>query len=200
VPLQIVAPESVKPGEPIKLQVIAINNKAGHDFPTGPLDIIQAWIEVVVTDDQGNIVFESGRPDENNILPSDTTIFKAEAIDQFGNRIDKHNLWEMVGARFKRTLFTGYSDVATYAFFCPDQSMMASAGVEGGEQQERRGVDPLTVDLPALEGTTELHVRARLRYRKVEQYLIDFLMPDSGLTATITDMSTAEARIVVSPN
>jgi len=200
VPLQIVAPESVKPGEPIKIQVIAINNKAGHDFPTGPLDIIQAWIEVVVEDDQGNIVFESGRPNEENILPSDTTIFKAEAIDQYGNRIDKHNLWEMVGARFKRTLFPGYSDIATYAFFCPDQSMMASAGAEGGEQMERRGVDPLTLDIPALEGATQLHVRARLRYRKVEQYLIDFLMPDSGLTATITDMSTAEAHIVILPN
>ena len=61
-------------------------------------------------------------------------------------------------------------------------------------------VDPVTVDIAATEGSSELHVRARLRYRKVEQYLIDFLMPDSGMTAKITDMSTAEAVIVVSPN
>jgi len=200
VPLQIVAPETVKPGEAIKLQIIAINNKAGHDFPTGPLDIIQAWIEVVVEDDMGNVVYESGRPDEDNYLPSGTTIFKAEAIDQFGNRIDKHNLWEMVGARFKRTLFPGYSDIATYAFFCPDQSLMASAGSEGGEVMERRGVDPLTVDIDTPDGSSVLHVRARLRYRKVEQYLIDFLFPDSGLQAHITDMSEAEARIVISTN
>jgi hypothetical protein len=173
VPLQILAPETAAPGEPIKLQVIAVNNKAGHDFPTGPLDIIQAWIEVVVEDDHGNIVFESGRLDADNYLPSGTTVFKAEAVDQFGNRIDKHNLWEMVGARFKRTLFPGYSDIATYAFAYPD---------------------------PTPEGTQALHVTARLRYRKVEQYLIDYLFPDSGLTAPVTDMSEAAARITVSPN
>jgi hypothetical protein len=169
VPLQIIAPETASPGEPIDLKVIAINNKAGHDFPTGPLDIIQAWLEVVVEDDAGNIVFESGRPDADHFLPPGTIVFKAEAIDQFGNRIDKHNLWEMVGARFKRTLFPGYSDVASYDFSYPD-------------------------------GSQEVRVRARLRYRKVEQHLIDFLFPGQGLTAPITDMSVAEARIQISAN
>jgi hypothetical protein len=50
VPIEIEAPASVAPGDSVDLFVRAINNKVGHDFPTGPLDIIQAWIEVEVTD------------------------------------------------------------------------------------------------------------------------------------------------------
>jgi hypothetical protein len=77
---------------------------------------------------------------------------------------------------------------------------MAAAGGEVGEAMERGGTDPVTVGLAPTEGAAVLHVTARLRYRKVEQYLIDYLFPDSGLTAPITDMSEAVARITVSPN
>lgn len=165
VPIEIVSPATVAPGEPVKFQVVAVNNKAGHDFPTGPLDIIQAWIEVEVRDPDGDLVFRSGGVDDEGFLEGDATIFKAEAIDQFGNLIDKHNLWEMVGARFKRTLFPGYSDVASYTFDYPES------------------------------GAEQLQITARLRYRKVDQYLTNFLFPGQGLTAHITDMSTASARI-----
>jgi len=170
VPLEIVVPEAVKPGEEVRLQVVTINNKPGHDFPTGPLDIIQAWIDLEVRDAAGNVVYQSGKLTDDNFLDPGTTIFKAEAIDQYGNLIDRHNLWEMVGARFKRTLFPGYSDVADYSFTAPE-------GADGE--------------------ATELIVEAKLRYRKVDQYLVDFLFPDQGLTAFITDISSAQARIRV---
>jgi len=160
----------VKPGDEVRLQVVTINNKPGHDFPTGPLDIIQAWIDLEVRDAAGNVVYQSGKLTDDNFLDPGTTIFKAEAIDQYGNLIDRHNLWEMVGARFKRTLFPGYSDVADYSFTVPESA--------DGE-------------------ATELIVEAKLRYRKVDQYLVDFLFPDQGLTAFITDISSAQARIRV---
>ena len=142
-------------------------------------------------DDLGREVFRSGYLDEGGFLHSSTTVFKAEGIDQFGNLIDKHNLWEMVGARFKRTLFPGYSDVASYAFVCPDQSSL----VELDGQAPENPLAPQDVEIVAPVGATELVVTARLRYRKVDQYFLNFLAPDQGLTAPITDMSFAEARI-----
>ena len=208
VPIQIIAPETVSPGEEIRVQVVAVNNKPGHDFPTGPLDIIQAWIELEVRDQSGAVVFQSGALDEEGFLGPDATVFKAEAIDQFGNLIDKHNLWEMVGARFKRTLFPGYSDVATYAFFCPDQA----TGIREAEAQEEaplgpepvelartppQAMPPADLSLTAPTGSGELVISARLRYRKVDQYLINFLFPDQDMTSAITDVSVAEARIRV---
>ena len=46
-------------------------------------------------------------------------MFKAEPVDQYGNLIDRHNLWEMVGVRYRRSLFPGFSDTAEYTFACP---------------------------------------------------------------------------------
>ena len=41
-----------------------------------------------------------------------------------------------------------------------------------------------------------MRVRARLLYRKIDQYLLNFLFgEDSGLTSPITDMSHDEAVI-----
>jgi hypothetical protein len=60
VPLQLMVPEKVIPGQAVKIQTIFTNNKVGHDFPTGPLDIIQAWVEIIVEDQDGNEIFVSG--------------------------------------------------------------------------------------------------------------------------------------------
>jgi len=119
VPVQVVVPKTAKPGETVPIQVVVTSNKVGHDFPTGPLDIIQSWVELVVKDERGNIVYKSGTLDERHFVEPGSFIFKAEPVDQYGNLIDRHNLWEMVGVRFRRSLFPGFSDAAEYSFPCP---------------------------------------------------------------------------------
>jgi len=54
VELAIDVPETVAPGEVLPVRVVMTANKVGHDFPTGPLDIIQSWVEITVVDDAGN--------------------------------------------------------------------------------------------------------------------------------------------------
>ena len=53
VTVNLTVPPSVAPGETIPLKVTMGSNKVGHDFPTGPLDIIQSWLEIHVTDGAG---------------------------------------------------------------------------------------------------------------------------------------------------
>jgi hypothetical protein len=179
VPIEIVAPSVVHPGQQINLQVVATNNKVGHDFPTGPLDIIQAWVEIQVTDQDGNVVFSSGQRDERHFIEPGTFMFKAEPVDQYGNLIDRHNLWEMVGVRYRRSLFPGFSDRAEYAFDAPP----LDAAV--GSTTSRRSDATLTV-------------RARLLYRKADQFLLNFLFTEeSGITAPVTVMSEDEFTIRV---
>ncbi len=187
IPVELILPKTVKAGEPLDVRVVITNHKTGHDFPTGPLDIIQSWIELVVTDADGQVVYESGLIDEKGYLSEGAFIFKAEGIDRHGNLIDKHNLWEMVGARFKRSLFPGYSDTARYEFTCPS----ALAATEPLPPQQETSVPvPANVRGP-------LTVKARLRYRKVDQTLIDFVFPDKGLTAPITDLSETEGTVEI---
>ncbi|MDH5307544.1 MAG: cytochrome c family protein, partial [Myxococcales bacterium] len=63
VSIEIQAPDTVRPGEEIDIRVVISSNKVGHDFPTGPLDIIQSWINLEVTDDKGRVLLGSGALD-----------------------------------------------------------------------------------------------------------------------------------------
>lgn len=187
VALELRAPDRVRPGESVLLQALTTSNKVGHDFPTGPLDIIQSWIELVVTDADGREVFASGKVDGKGFIQEGAFMFKAEGVDRVGNLIDRHNLWEMVGARFRRSLFPGITDAGEYAFACPSALAHTLPAAPGKEAE---------VAVPGgVRGP--LRVRAVLRYRKVDQTLIEFLYPGQGITAPITDMAVAEAVIAV---
>ena len=201
IPIEIVAPERVRPGEEVPIRLTITNNKVGHDFPTGPLDIIQAWVELEVTDQAGNVVFESGRRDEGHFIEPGSFMFKAEPVDQYGNLIDRHNLWEMVGVRYRRSLFPGFSDVAEFSFMCPGGPLTNAEIAEGGV---RAPIDGSSVEQELVVITPgdirELNVAARLMYRKADQFLLNFLFgPDSGITSPVTVMSEAEASIAVGP-
>ncbi|HEX8850030.1 MAG TPA: multiheme c-type cytochrome [Gemmatimonadaceae bacterium] len=168
IPVELMAPATAKPGAPIVIETMLTNNKAGHDFPTGPLDIIQAWVELSVTDQDGRVVYTSGRRDSANFIAPGSFMLKAEPVDQNGNLIDRHNLWEMVGVRYRRSLFPGFSDQQKFTFPCPSAK------------------------------ATELHVTARLLYRKADQYLLNFLFgANSGITAPVTVVSEDHKTIRV---
>lgn len=187
--LELDVPKEVVAGDTVGVRAVITANKVGHDFPTGPLDIIQAWVELVVTDAEGRVIFASGRRDERNFIEPGTFMFKAEPVDQYGNLIDRHNLWEMVGVRYRRSLFPGFSDTAEYSFQC------AGSAAAGG-----RGLREERFDLRT-PAAGEVTVTARLLYRKIDQYLLNFMFGEtSGLTSKVTEMARAQARLRVLPH
>lgn len=170
VPIELVTPAVAVAGRPVAIQVRITNNKTGHDFPTGPLDIIQAWVELTVSDQSGRIVYQSGQRDSTNFIAPGSFMFKSEPVDQYGNLIDRHNLWEMVGVRYRRAVFPGFSDQESY-----------------------------TMRVPARR-VSEMRVTAKLMYRKIDQFLLNFLFgKESGLTATVTVVSEDSRTIRVTP-
>jgi len=189
VPIEIVGPDNVVPGEEIKITAVLTNNKPGHDFPTGPIDIIQAWVELIVTDQDGNEVFASGKVDENHFIEPGSFVFKVEPVDQYGNLIDKHNLWEMVGVRFNRSMFPGFSDQADFSFSCPSE--VSAKKMEPVEERAFK------FEAPNAQ-ITQLHVTAKLKYRKIDQFLVNYLFGDnSGITTPITIISEDTKTIIV---
>jgi hypothetical protein len=193
VQLALDVPPSVRAGEQIPVRVILTSNKVGHDYPTGPLDIIQSWIELRVEDEKGNVVFASGRRDEKNFIEPGSFLFKAEPVDQYGNLIDRHNLWEMVGVRYRRALFPGYSDTAEYMVACPS-GLVPPPAKPGTAAQP--GVEKFNV--PARAGAGTYRVTAILEYRKVDQFLLNFLFGEkSGLTAPVTEIARVSADVRV---
>lgn len=187
------APDSVAPGESIPVRVVMASNKVGHDFPTGPLDIIQSWLEVTVTDDTGKTIFTSGTRDEKNFIKPGSFLFKAEPVDQHGNLIDRHNLWEMVGVRYRRALFPGYSDTVQYSIPC-------SGALETGSPPQKS--DPARADqkveVPAPAQAGKYQITASLQYRKVDQFLLNFLFGETNkLTSPVTEIARVTATVAV---
>ncbi len=189
VKIRIEAPPSVAPGHTIPVRVIMTSNKVGHDYPTGPLDMIQSWVELRVEDDSGNLIFTSGQRDPRHFLVPGTFLFKAEPVDQYGNLIDRHNLWEMVGVRYRRSLFPGYSDTVEYNVMCPS----------GGPSLPAAKLNPNTnFSVTAGRATGKLHINATLHYRKIDQFLLNYVMGEkSGLTAPVVDIASATANVCV---
>jgi len=182
VPVELIVPPQVRPGQDVDVRVTMTNNKVGHEFPTGPLDIIQAWLHVRVTDQNGKVVYESGMRDARHFIQPGSFMLKAEPVDQYGNLIDKHNLWEMVGVRYRRAIFPGFSDQADFTFKCPPTIRQVAASPLAAEPGER------------------LDVTVQLMYRKFDQYLLNFLFGESaGLTAPATVVSEDRATIRVRP-
>ena len=119
-------------------------------------------------------------------------MFKAEPVDQYGNLIDRHNLWEMVGVRFRRALFPGYSDTVEYAIDC-------TGGVALGQESDlaRSGREVQEFDVPtSTPGHYEIVVS--LMYRKVDQFLLNYMLgEDTEITAPIVEMVSTSARVAV---
>jgi len=145
---------------------------------------LQSWIELVVKDDSGRTVFTSGTVDEKGFIQPGSFIFKAEPVDQYGNLIDRHNLWEMVGVRHRRALFPGFSDTAEFSFLCPELYTVQDRS-RFEPQQERS----YQIQVPS-RPTSKLTVRARLCYRKIDQFLVNFMFGSKGLTSPITEMAS----------
>jgi len=101
----------------------------------------------------------------------------------------------MVGVRYRRALFPGYSDTVEYLIDCPttiapagDEAVLYKAGDQ--EIKEYEG--------PVVEATGEYEVVAKLMYRKVDQFLINFLLgEDSGLSAPVVQMTETRAKVKV---
>ena len=186
--LRLEVPRTATPGQKVPVRVVLVSNKVGHDYPTGPLDMIQSWVELRVEDERGRKIFASGQRDERNFLVPGTFLFKAEPVDQYGNLIDRHNLWEMVGVRYRRSLFPGYSDTVEYNVLCPSG---------GPRAPERSGKDVREYSVRTMEPGT-LRIAATLHYRKIDQFLLNYVMGEAAhLTSPVVDIASATAEVSV---
>ncbi len=186
----------------LPIRVVLTSNKVGHDYPTGPLDMIQSWVELHVVDEEGRKVFSSGTRDERNFIAPGSFLFKAEPVDQHGNLIDRHNLWEMVGVRFRRSLFPGYSDTVEYNVDCGSVFSPMPAHGDGtrAPAAPARGDGSQQFDVPRPARAGRYMVTAILQYRKVDQFLTNYLLGEnSGITAPVIEISRATAVFEVPP-
>jgi hypothetical protein len=165
VALRIDAPLTARRGGEVRLSAVLSNNKAGHGFPTGPLNIVRAWVELTVYDSTGKEVFHSGLLDAEDHIEPGSYVLKPLAINLHSQMILEPDLWHPAGPRYRPAILAGQSATYGYEFRVP----------------------------PGARGP--LAVRARLRYRKANQYFMDSVYPSGHRTARIMDISSSGADI-----
>ncbi len=106
-------------GEQAEIHVVVSNRGVGHDFPGGTIDINQAWIEFLVMDAEGELVFSSGTIDETNTVDNNAYFYRSLPVDRNGDLVWKHDLFNMVGESFRRVIKAGESDIVSYSFVVP---------------------------------------------------------------------------------
>ncbi|MDA0791607.1 MAG: multiheme c-type cytochrome [Proteobacteria bacterium] len=192
--LDILAPETIKPDEELSLRVVLTNNKTGHDFPTGPLDMIESWIEIKVTDEAGQVIYHTGAVNEDGTVADSQVVFRSDGFDRQGKLIDRHNLWDLVGASYKRSMYPGVTDAVEVRFRCPSMSRPRVVGDDG------EGKRTATFAMPAAGSTlaSQLKVTATLWYRKANPEFLDRVYGASeNIRSPATAMSTASTSIDV---
>jgi len=101
-----------------KLKVKVINKRAGHHLPTSLTEVRQVWVEVVISDDQGNELYRNGTLSEANEVPANAVIFNAHAVDKDGN--DTMLPWEITRFVDVNTIPPKGYKYAKYAFNIPE--------------------------------------------------------------------------------
>lgn len=167
VSLGIKAPSSVERGTVTLVQVALTNNKVGHSFPTGPLNIGRAWIELEIVDSAGHEIFHSGKLDAQNHIEAGSYILKPLAITTDSREIVMADLWHPTGPLYRPAILPGQSQGFAYQAQIPE-------GAQG-----------------------PLRVIARLRYCKANQFFMDSVYTDVHREAPITDISSSQITIEV---
>jgi len=76
---------------------------------------------------------------------------------------------------------------------CPDALARPAPAAAGSRDESVR-----VHDVAAAPGVARLHVLAKLYYRKVDQFLLNYMFgADSGLSAPVVELDRAEAEIAI---
>jgi hypothetical protein len=93
-PLNKVLP-ALRRGDSERVDVVVRTRKVGHFFPAGTVDGFDVWLELKATDDKGQVLFWSGRVEDDGKGPVEKSahFYRSQSIDEHGNPINKRNAW-----------------------------------------------------------------------------------------------------------
>ena len=196
VAMSIVAPDEIESGGLVNVSLILHNNKTGHDFPAGPLDILSSWIELKVEDNLGRTLLHLGDPTGDKPTLDAPIVYKADWYDKRGLPVDRHNIWEVVGSSYKRALESGGVESVDVAFRCPviARPKISDSFSEDGPGERKSDV-VFSIDN---ELVTELTVTARLLYRKADpEFIAKTYALESAIEAPTIELNVATHTIAV---
>ncbi|HJY85665.1 MAG TPA: tetratricopeptide repeat protein [Candidatus Acidoferrales bacterium] len=113
---------SVRAGDTVRVDVVVRTRKVGHFFPAGTVDAFDVWLEFEATDDKGQVLFWSGRVEDDGKGPVEkgAHFYRSLMLDAHGNRINKRNAWANRALVYARLIPPGAADTAHYRLHIPE--------------------------------------------------------------------------------
>jgi len=103
-------------GDRLTAEVVITNKNIGHSFPPELRDFYEAYVEFVVSDDSGKVVYQSGFIKPDGYLDESAHNYKTYLVKADGNFNDKHHIWRTRVFAQNNQIQSGRSDVARYQF------------------------------------------------------------------------------------
>jgi tetratricopeptide (TPR) repeat protein len=108
-------------GESARVDVVVRTKKIGHFFPGGTVDAFDTWVELKAVDDKGQVIFWSGKVEDDGKGPVDpgAHFYRSLQIDEHGNAINKRNAWSTRSVVYVRLIPPGAADTIHYRLNLP---------------------------------------------------------------------------------
>jgi Cytochrome c554 and c-prime len=113
---------SVSPGQDVSVDVVVANRGVGHSFPAELRDMFEAWLEFQATDANGKVLIHSGAVRRDGTLEWSAHAYRAVPIDNQGQPITKHDIWNTRMGAFDRHIAAGRADVGRFNFKIPEDA------------------------------------------------------------------------------
>jgi Flp pilus assembly protein TadD len=115
---------SVRREDDYRIDVVVRTRKVGHFFPGGTVDAFDVWLELQATDENGQVLFWSGRVEEGGKGPVEpgAHFYRSQQIDAHGNVINKRNAWSSRAVVYVHLIPPGAADTVHYRVHIPDSA------------------------------------------------------------------------------
>jgi Flp pilus assembly protein TadD len=118
------ADAAVRRGDDTRVDVVVRTRKVGHFFPGGTVDAFDVWLELQATDEKGQMIFWSGKVEDDGKGPVEpgAHFYRSLQIDGHGNPINKRNAWATRSVVYVHLIPPGAADTAHYRLHIPENA------------------------------------------------------------------------------
>lgn len=115
---------AVRLGDDVRVDVVVRTRKVGHFFPGGTVDAFDVWLELQATDEKGQVLFWSGKVEDDGQGPVEpgAHFYRSLQIDGHGNPVNKRNAWATRSVVYVHLIPPGAADTAHFRLHIPENA------------------------------------------------------------------------------
>jgi tetratricopeptide (TPR) repeat protein len=115
---------AVRKGDDTRVDVVVRTRKVGHFFPGGTVDAFDVWLELQATDEKGQVIFWSGKVEDDGKGPVEpgAHFYRSLQVDGHGNPVNKRNAWATRSVVYVHLIPPGAADTAHFRLHIPENA------------------------------------------------------------------------------